>query len=108
MLQWLNSFLNNSKAGQSNGTRVGYYGVVKRNLDVGGPENLSIPFDLPVDWERVAEYAIEMDKMELLGNPNSSYRYFPTQLTADEVDEHLRIKALFAKEAVKSNANSSV
>ena len=52
------------------GSRKGNYGVVKRDLDYGGPESLYIPFDLPVSWDEVNDYATKMDKLELLNNPN--------------------------------------
>ena len=69
-------------------SRQGNYGVVKRDLDYGGPESLYIPFDLPVSWDEVNDYATKMDKLELLNNPNSGLRYFPTELTDKEVREH--------------------
>ena len=74
------------------GSRKGNYGVVKRDLDYGGPESLYIPFDLPVSWDEVNDYATKMDKLELLNNPNSGFRYFPTELTDKEVREHRKSK----------------
>ncbi|MGB0734142.1 MAG: hypothetical protein ACPGPF_10255 [Pontibacterium sp.] len=65
---------------------------MKRDLDYGGPECVYIPFDLPASWDEVNDYATKMDKLELLSNPNSGVRYFPTELTAKEVREHSKSK----------------
>lgn len=64
--------------------RIGYYGLAKRDLDRGG-EGVTIVSELPVDWEEINAIAVERDKLELAGNPNSPYRYFPTELTDEEL-----------------------
>lgn len=85
MLGWLSKLFRSSPVEQSSqSSDLGWWAVAKRDLDYGG-ESLSIPFKLPCSRDEVTEYCERMDKLELLGNPNSGVRYFPTTLTDDEI-----------------------
>lgn len=64
--------------------RIGYYGLAKRDLDRGG-ESVTIVSDLPVAWEEINRIAVERDRLELASDPNSPYRYFPTELSDREL-----------------------
>jgi hypothetical protein len=85
MLGWLKRIFGGSPVQQpASSDNLGWWAVAKRDLDYGG-ESLSIPFKLPCSRDEVTEYCERMDKLELLGNPNSGVRYFPTTLTDDEI-----------------------
>lgn len=70
----------------------GYYCLAKRDLERGG-ETVLIVTPLPVLYAEIEKLAYDYDKSELTHNPGSDYRYFVTELDADEIAEYEAGKA---------------
>ena len=66
--------------------KKGYYALAKRDLDRGG-ESVMVVSELPVEWEVINRIAVERDRLELADWPSSPIRYFPVELTSEEVAE---------------------
>jgi hypothetical protein len=66
---------------------IGYYGLLRVDTDRGKQEVIYIPNKLPTDRKKLEKMAERKDRYEV--KHGSSFRYFVSELTQDEINRNI-------------------